>query len=181
MTDRYRSFVCEKCGQEFSNQSEYRDHKVDHMLGQAGQRETAEHIGDPGTPPTATEQPTGDAPPKASAQAAPWQNRLEDRKNQGLELAYHYRGYCFDCGNEVETITLDDVGGRWKCLVLAYCPECKEQKHKEVVHKLPEDRRVMPEKEEVEEKSEKKEKKSGKKKQVKSKSKKKDSKDKSGK
>lgn len=56
-------------------------------------------------------------------------------KAEAPRLEYHYEGNCIKCGHEVETLTLDDVAGKDKVVVVAWCPEHKKQRQT-ITHKL---------------------------------------------
>ena len=130
-------WVCEKCGAQFAQRIEYKEHQAAHMTGRAEEKSVEELVGgkdivaepiievpDMGIPgPTATEK---------EIESRPWNKEppLEQRKKVGVSLKYHYEGFCEICGTAPETLELDGVvPDSSKVVTVAWCPKCKKKLH----------------------------------------------------
>jgi hypothetical protein len=137
------SYLCEKCGAEFEELSEYKDHRVNHQLGRIPAKSVEELTGfeppEMGVPgPTATgEQITAEPlQPTTAPTKAPW------HEPEKLDLVYKYEGECPTCRNQVETLVLDDVLQKGevtiksKVIVVAWCNHCHKKLRQRIVTKL---------------------------------------------
>ena len=142
------NLLCEKCGAQFVNIQEYREHKVDHALGRVEERSVEQLVGGDPTPEEAPQEiiaePLADNIPAKSAkkdEKPPWADQptvsKDNRKKQGSRLIYKYDGYCNHCGGEVETLEIDGVlEDQKKQIVIAWCPSCKKKLKQRQVLKL---------------------------------------------
>lgn len=131
-------FVCEKCGRQFANVNEYRQHKIEHTRGvqfddiTQGEDIIAEPIK------AINEDELKAKPGELQEVKAPeWAKSTEDRKKAGIKLVYHYDGYCSTCASPVETLELDDIlEDKKKIVVVAWCSSCKKKLRQRQVLKL---------------------------------------------
>jgi len=132
------SFLCERCGAEFEELQEYKDHKVDHVQGRVANKSVEELAGimdapDMGTPgPTATGEQIQAEPLKPTTKPTkpPWS------EPEPITLTYRYDGNCPTCRGAVETLDLEGVADKGKVVVVAWCPACKKKVSQRIVVKL---------------------------------------------
>lgn len=149
-----RSFLCEKCGAEFTSDADYKKHKVDHMQGRISDKKI-----DPVEGPVEEEAPLAPVVPPTPEQKAkaPWNKMVtpieevyndplasskaqvitQVKKEEPIVLKYVYNGTCPSCNTPVETIPLDvDVDKQKKFVVIAWCSSCKKNIQQRMVTKL---------------------------------------------
>lgn len=134
------TFLCERCGEQFSSQTDYQEHKVAHMMGRIKDKSVDELMGKEPEPQETQDiiaEPIVEKPKqgqkKASTPRAKWQNTPK----QPIKLTYNYVGGCPDCGGELETLTVDDVvADKNKEVVVAWCFSCKKKLRQRIVAKL---------------------------------------------
>lgn len=131
-----KSWLCEKCAAEFKTDAEYKQHKVDHMLGKLTDKKI-----DPIAGPieeTSAQAPVVASTPQQKAQA-PWNSgdvKPTPKLSDPIMLKYIYTGTC-PCGAAIETIPLDiDVDKQKKYVVIAWCPVEKKNIQQRMVNKL---------------------------------------------
>ena len=115
------TFLCEKCGYEAKTQDDYRTHKVDHQLGREFVRNE-----NTGTVEKIEVKPPVVISPEVIKQV------IQDTP---IKLYYIYRGTCPTCGNDVETIPVDDVD-KTKTVCVAWCLNCRKKIQQRTVNKL---------------------------------------------
>lgn|SRR3990167_395733 len=134
-----RSFLCERCGYETKNHSEYLQHRIDHTNGniKAIHPVTGEAYvtgGEDKKPlaqPPITTQVTSNAP-----QPMPVRTQWP-QKGESITLKYLYTGTCPTCSTVIETIPLDiEVEKQKKFIVIAWCPNEKKNIQQRMVTKL---------------------------------------------
>lgn len=124
------SFICnfKGCTEEFEDHAAYKEHLAEHERGMI----LANAVG------TSTDAPLGKVPPTATGkQVSELQKVVEQRKKEGVQLEYRYKGYCEQCGAEVETLLLEEVlEDKTKLIVVAWCPKDKKKLAQRQVIKL---------------------------------------------
>lgn len=111
-------YLCDKCSKQFEQtprgKQEWLAHRTSHSM-----REPDMGIPDV----TATEIAT------RSMSAA--EIRADKAKPKKVTLTYKWEGECSDCGNKVETITIDAGQPKGKTIAVAFCSVC----HKELAYR----------------------------------------------
>ena len=133
------AYLCERCGAEFEQRQEYKDHQVDHMMGRAEDKSVEELVGGEDVMAEPIEETPGEALGKPGKTATGQKVEREKpwSKPRPLNLEYHYDGDCPDCGKAVETLEIDDVlDDKKKQVVVAWCVGCKKKLRQRQVAKL---------------------------------------------
>ena len=140
-----RSWLCERCGSEFKTDTEYKQHKIDHMQGRVSDKKIDPIVGPvEEIPAEAPEKPVQAPTPDEKAQAA-WNKAtpvkteliIAKPKQEPITLHYAYSGTCPTCSTPVETIPLEvELDKTKKVICVAWCPNEKRNIQQRTVAKL---------------------------------------------
>jgi DNA-directed RNA polymerase subunit RPC12/RpoP len=130
-------YLCERCGAQFENRREYKEHQTDHMLGRAEEKSVDELVGGEDIVAEPIEETPDLGIPGPTATGQQLEKKRPWDKPEQLRLQYKYTGGCPNCGKDVETLEIDDVlADKKKQVVIAWCGHCHKKLRQRQVSKL---------------------------------------------
>lgn len=131
------AWLCEYCGYETENHTEYKLHMETHKGKPLEPEKPAEVVAEPvidQKPTNSNADKSGDSKP--TPVVVPWSKEHLALKERGIILEYRFTGLCPECESEVETLELPNLTEAGKVAMVAYCVHCKKQLQTEIVAKL---------------------------------------------
>lgn len=129
-------FMCEKCGDEFTDHDQYLEHRTGHITGRIPVKTIEELRGEPG--PEAHEPEIIEAPALGVPGPTATEQQFKPWSKEPIRLTYQYNGSCPKCSRPVKTIVLDKVMPRSKKIVVVAWCEAHGQQEQAVVPELEE-------------------------------------------